>query len=121
MEILTDEAKKEREEWLKKRIRLATMQNVIQCKYCGAHSGIYKITLRKFYLKKSKMKIYLCQRHYDKSTEVDELISFMNSKEYEDLKTTMEKKRKSKALKKKIIIISILSLIVILSIIFIFI
>jgi len=119
MEIPT----KEREEWFKNRIKLASEQNVIQCKYCGIYSGIYRITLKKFILPKSKQKVYLCNRHWDKAKELDDIIHFMNSQEYLDLKTTREKQKKDeelKAFKKKIIIIGVITISIIILFIFIF-
>jgi hypothetical protein len=87
---------------------------------------VFKITLKKFILPKSKKKVYLCQRHWDKSAEVDEIIYFLeHPKEsgYDDMKKLFEKKKKEdelKIYKRKITWISIISIsiILLLSIIF---
>jgi hypothetical protein len=115
MEILTDEAKKKKEEWLKSRIKLAEERGVIQCKYCGIYSGVYKVTLKKFILPKSKKKVYLCQRHWDKSKELDDVIWYMENPEvsgYNDMKNALEKKKQEElwTRKKRIIYISIISI-----------
>ena len=120
MEIPT----KEREEWFKNRIKLAEEQNVVQCKYCGAYSGIYRITLKKFTLPKSKKKIYLCQRQWDKSKELDDVIWYLENPEvsgYNDMKNALEKKKQEEILarRKKIIIIGSISILVVILFVFI--
>jgi hypothetical protein len=122
MVLISEEDKKK---WIDGRIKLAEQQHNIQCRYCGVYSGVFNVTLRKFYLKKAKKKIYLCQGHYDKAEELDELIWFLeHPKEsgYDDLKTKMEKQKKEdelKALKKKIIIIGSISILVVILFLFI--